>query len=644
MRSLCRSRRLATLFTLALAGCAGPTELVVVVDSDMTIPSELDEVRLTVTGPAGTPASASQRLGGAGNPALPLTVAVRPSGDALGPITLVAEGLRGGTVEVTRSARTSLVRGESRMIVLMLLRTCRGVDCDPGRTCTGDTCEEDRIAPEDLPIWTGDPRADAGRPPGMDGGASDGGARDGGGDDGGGPGDAGGRDAGPPMRCETGSDCDDRIDCTLDVCTDGECSHRPDDARCTAEEDGVCDAIDGCQYAECTATNCVAGPCQTAACEGNRCRVTDLCGAGQSCCAGACVRAGCDDDNPCTDDSCGASGCVNANHTRACDDGVFCNGTDTCAGGSCATHAGNPCSGSAVCDESSRACTGCLVDADCGMPVYGTWGACTGFSGTCGQTGTETRSVTTFRCQAGSCVPSVGDESRACTRNTNGTTCAATTCDMYGACNYGSACANSGTRTRTCTDHACSSGACAPSTRMESMGCSRDTNGTMCSATSCGGWSGCSYPSTCANSGSETRTCTDFACSGGTCGGTMRTEMRGCTRNTNGTMCAATSCGSYGSCTYASTCSQTGTATRTCTDFACAMGMCASSSRMESSGAPCGRMTNGNPCDDGDACTQFDECSGGWCSGAPTPCSGGCVCDPATGACVHPMGFICNIE
>jgi hypothetical protein len=46
----------------------------------------------------------------------------------------------------------------------------------------------------------------------------------------------------------------------------------------------------------------------------------------------------------------------------ACDDGVFCNGADSCLAGSCETHAGDPCpdesycNGEEVCDEEAREC------------------------------------------------------------------------------------------------------------------------------------------------------------------------------------------------------------------------------------------------------------------------------------------------
>ncbi|MCK5187632.1 MAG: LamG domain-containing protein, partial [Deltaproteobacteria bacterium] len=51
----------------------------------------------------------------------------------------------------------------------------------------------------------------------------------------------------------------------------------------------------------------------------------------------------CDDSNLCTDDTCVDYECQNTNNTSACDDGLFCNGNDTCSGGSCSIHAGNPC-------------------------------------------------------------------------------------------------------------------------------------------------------------------------------------------------------------------------------------------------------------------------------------------------------------
>ncbi len=548
----------------ALLGCSDRTQLIVVVDSDLEVTRELDEVRVTVVGPSGMSAEASQALGQAEGPGLPLTLGVRPSGEALGPVTVTAEGRAAGALVVGRVATTSLVRGEARVLYLFLARDCRGVSCPSGQTCTENGCAAAQIDPEDLPPWTGEvPRRDAGAP---DGGAGDGGQGD------------GGMDGGPPVACTTGSDCDDGIDCTVGICTDGVCSQRPDDGICTAAPDGVCDPTDGCQYAECTPAICTAGPCQTAMCVGDRCERTNLCAAGQACCAGACAPIGCSDGNPCTDDACGASGCENVHNSVPCDDGVFCNGADTCSGGSCAAHAGAPCSGSAVCDETMDVCTGCLMDTDCGGAVYGSWSGCGGFDDTCDETGTESRSVTTFTCSSGTCVPSTSSESRGCPRDTDGTSCGGTDCGGYGGCGgFSDTCDESGTESRTCTDYVCADGSCRGFDRSETRGCSRMTGGTSCGAgTSCGSWGACEgFDDPCDQTGTQSRSCTDYTCGGGTCnGGAERSEVTGCTRD-----------------------------------------------------------TNGSSCDDGLWCTDGDSCSGGFCYGGIDLCGGGCWCDPSIGGC-----------
>jgi len=75
----------------------------------------------------------------------------------------------------------------------------------------------------------------------------------------------------------------------------------------------------------------------------------------------------CSDGNVCTDDSCDpddagadANGCIHTANSASCDDGLFCNGADTCSGGSCSSHAGDPCAGGLecanVCDEGGNTC------------------------------------------------------------------------------------------------------------------------------------------------------------------------------------------------------------------------------------------------------------------------------------------------
>ena len=63
----------------------------------------------------------------------------------------------------------------------------------------------------------------------------------------------------------------------------------------------------------------------------------------------ACIDAGdCDDFNVCTDEACVGNVCQYTNNVNSCDDGLYCNGTDTCSGGSCSVHTGSPCPGDGV--------------------------------------------------------------------------------------------------------------------------------------------------------------------------------------------------------------------------------------------------------------------------------------------------------
>ena len=62
------------------------------------------------------------------------------------------------------------------------------------------------------------------------------------------------------------------------------------------------------------------------------------------------------DGNVCTTDRCdGAGTCGHPANSAPCEDGLFCNGEDTCAAGACSLHAGSPCpgpDGDAICTES----------------------------------------------------------------------------------------------------------------------------------------------------------------------------------------------------------------------------------------------------------------------------------------------------
>src|SRR5689334_24054977 len=49
-----------------------------------------------------------------------------------------------------------------------------------------------------------------------------------------------------------------------------------------------------------------------------------------------------EDENPCTDDVCDGAGKCGETNEASCDNGIFCDGADTCVAGAC-VHAGDPC-------------------------------------------------------------------------------------------------------------------------------------------------------------------------------------------------------------------------------------------------------------------------------------------------------------
>jgi cysteine-rich repeat protein len=75
----------------------------------------------------------------------------------------------------------------------------------------------------------------------------------------------------------------------------------------------------------------------------------------------------------------------------ACDDGLFCNGADTCSGGTCAVHTGDPCGAVDICHEATKTCTAppppppqCTTGADCDDGIVCTRDQC--LSGVCSNT------------------------------------------------------------------------------------------------------------------------------------------------------------------------------------------------------------------------------------------------------------------
>jgi hypothetical protein len=217
-----RGAILAGLLTTTAApiGCGSPaqTGIVAEITTDLRVPGELDEVRVSITDAAGSTLyqQAFALAAGAGTQAyaLPLRVGVQPQGSTASRFRIEAIGRLAAANVVSRSATLTFVSGRVLLLPLPLLATCRQVTCtQAGETCRDDgTCAPDAVDPTRLPPYS--PGSDAGPPPdARDGEAGGrGGAAGGPGGttgDAGGAGGAGGRGGGGGVDAGGGSDASD---------------------------------------------------------------------------------------------------------------------------------------------------------------------------------------------------------------------------------------------------------------------------------------------------------------------------------------------------------------------------------------------------------------------------------------------------
>lgn len=184
-------KRTLLVALLALASCRSePTQLVVLVDSDLNVPDPLMTVRARVLDDRGTERFLLDvPLSGSSAATLPLSFGVLPAGgDPSRRLTIEVSALdAASSVLVKRTARTELIEGRTVLLGMFLAADCRGVVCADGQTCTENGCESDLIDPTTLaPVAPGqevDHRFDVTDAGARDGGVSDGDSRDGGGPD-----------------------------------------------------------------------------------------------------------------------------------------------------------------------------------------------------------------------------------------------------------------------------------------------------------------------------------------------------------------------------------------------------------------------------------------------------------------------------
>jgi slime mold repeat-containing protein len=240
----------------------------------------------------------------------------------------------------------------------------------------------------------------------------------------------------------------------------------------------------------------------------------------------------CDDGNACTTDACDpdsgsadVNGCTHTANSAPCDDGLFCNGTDTCGSGSCSVHTGDPCAGGAecanVCNEAGDSCnvaaaTPCTDDGNpCTNDQCNGAGVCThpNNNSPCNDGNPCT---VTDACSGGSCVGSGTldcDDHNDCTVDAcNGSGCTHDPVPLEGnSCDDGNTCTENDT---------CSGGVCGGTPLPQNC-----DDGNPCTLDVCDtGTGGCLHP-TAPRDGfvcDDTNTCTQAdICQDGICRGVL---------------------------------------------------------------------------------------------------------------------------
>jgi hypothetical protein len=164
-----------------------------------------------------------------------------------------------------------------------------------------------------------------------------------------------------------------------------------------------------------------------------------------------------------------------------------------CAGGVC--DAMSTACARAGCNTAGRCAMIPLGDGTpCGAVRYGAWGSC-GYASLCDRFADQSRSVTTPQCRAGACADVVTTGTQACSRSTDGLSCASTGFGAWSACGgYANSCDTTGTQSRTVTTYRCASGSCAGAGSTGTQACTRTLTTTTCSWT----FGGQSCPGRCA--------------------------------------------------------------------------------------------------------------------------------------------------
>ena len=636
-----RARGLPCVLVLGLLGCGGGTETVRVdIRTDWVPTIEFREIEVTLDDTGNTVVYTAT----SGDDFLAGHRVASIDGVAAGAHTVRARLLAGDGRRLAERRVAIEVRGPTT-VTMVFTRDCATVTCpgsgDASATeCVGGECVDPECSPEN-PDACGESQC-----------AADSDCPD--------PTAACARSVCLAGTCFTGSDFS--ICATSEYCNpESGCSPRPtgSDMGPAPLDGGPADMGDGADMgADAGPGDMGPGDMGPAEC-GQPCDTGDLCEIGiYDCASGApiCVRdrlvaagvrcrpaaGACDVEETCdgTRPSCPFDAFQPTG--TSCAEG-FCDGLGACSdsctpGASCST--GNPCEvGTVSCDSGAPVCQRAANAPDgimCAATQNGSWGSCGGFSGTCDETGTRSRTVTDYRCQSGSCASNPSSQTESCGRSTGGTSCGSVAYGSWGACGgFANTCDQTGTRSRTVNTPTCSGASCGNVASTQTEACSRSTSGDSCGSVTYGSWSACGgFANTCDQTGTRSRTVNTPTCSGASCGNVASTQTEACSRSTSGDSCGSVTYGSWSACGgFANTCDETGTRSRTVNTPTCSGASCGNVASTQTEA--CSRSTGGNSCGTvtyggwgacggyADACDQTGTRSRS--STIPTCSSGSCV-------------------
>jgi hypothetical protein len=144
-------RRTSLAAALAcVAGSCSPvhTEVLIVIDSDMLVPEELDEVRVDLIGPSGETRRSEGSIVSRGD--LPRTLGIVDATGGARMVRVTVTGMRRHANVLQRRAAFSFAPNETRILRLDLLRSCVGVSCGSDETCGDNGCRPITIATHEL--------------------------------------------------------------------------------------------------------------------------------------------------------------------------------------------------------------------------------------------------------------------------------------------------------------------------------------------------------------------------------------------------------------------------------------------------------------------------------------------------------------